>query len=314
MGADAPAMRVGVTLPTLGRGADGDCMDAAAAAAARLGWDGVWATDHLLVPAGREASEYGWVLEATSALTWVAARHPSLRIGFSVLIPAMRDAPLLAKQLATIDLLSGGRLTVGVGVSEKHDLPEYQNLGKEDRFPRRGAYLDESIALWRHLWGGRTDPFEGEFHRLHDFNFLPLPPQGAAIPIWCGGRSDRALRRAGRLADGYHSAQTGPADVAARLPRLRAEAEAAGRPVPLVSVRVRVRFDKEPMATYSLHGAPERMVEDVVEFSRIGAGELVLVLESRTPEAIDAEAERFQAEVMAPALDRIGHGAARPRG
>src|SRR5574340_456116 len=105
-----------------------------------------------MVPTGPEAEEYGRVFEAVSTLTWVAARHPSVRIGFSVLITAIRDAPLLAKQLATIDVLSGGRLTVGVGSSQKHDLPEYENLGESERFSKRGAYLDETIALWRHLW------------------------------------------------------------------------------------------------------------------------------------------------------------------
>ena len=150
-------MKLGVILPTIGNGAGPESLDAAAETASRLGWSSVWATDHLLVPAGPEADEYGWVLEATSALTWTAARFPDLRAGFSVIIPAMRDAPLLAKQLATIDFLTGGRLTVGVGASDSHDLPEYENLGKADRFKRRGAYLDESIALWRHLWSGSTD-------------------------------------------------------------------------------------------------------------------------------------------------------------
>ena len=98
-------MKLGLVLPTIGVGAGVEALDAAAAAASRLGWNSVWVTDHLLVPAGPEAEEYGCVLEATAALTWVAARNPDVRVGFSVLIPAMRDAPLLAKQLATIDVL-----------------------------------------------------------------------------------------------------------------------------------------------------------------------------------------------------------------
>ena len=159
-------MKLGLILPTIGQGAGGEALAAAAETATTLGWNSVWVTDHLMVPAGPEAEEYGWVLEATTALTWVAAQFPKLRVGFSVIIPAMRDAPLLAKQLATIDFLTGGRLTVGVGSSETHDLPEYENLGKADRFARRGAYLDETIALWRHLWSGNTEPFRGEFHQL----------------------------------------------------------------------------------------------------------------------------------------------------
>jgi probable F420-dependent oxidoreductase len=297
-------VKLGLILPTIGAGAGGEALDAAAEAVQRLGWASVWVTDHLLVPAGPEAEEYGWTLEATSALTWVAARFPDVRVGFSVLIPAMRDAPLLAKQLATIDVLSGGRLTVGVGASDKGDLAEYENLGKGERFARRGAYLDETIALWRHLWSGSTDPFEGEFNELRDYNFQPLPVQGASLPIWCGGRSDRALHRAAWLCDGYHAAQTGPADVAAKLPKLREEAAAAGRQPVSVSVRVRVRFDQDPIAVYSLHGDATAMISEVAEFARTGVDELVVVFKETAPERLARLIERFDAEVYRPALEQ----------
>jgi alkanesulfonate monooxygenase SsuD/methylene tetrahydromethanopterin reductase-like flavin-dependent oxidoreductase (luciferase family) len=298
-------MRFGLILPTIGAGAGAEHLDAAASTAERLGWSSVYVTDHLMVPAGPEADEYGWVLEATSALTWVAARYASLRVGFSVIIPAMRDAPLLAKQLATIDHLTGGRLTVGVGASETHDLPEYRNLGKEERFARRGAYLDETIALWRHLWSGSKEPFEGEFHSLRDFTFDPLPPQGAELPLWCGGRADRILRRAAVLCNGYHAAQLNAEQVAERIPKLRAFAEEAGRPMPTVSVRVRVRLDAEPIEKYSLHGSPERIVPKVVDFARVGVDELVLVFREREPEQLVRAMERFDAEVRAPALAAV---------
>lgn len=297
-------MKLGLILPTIRAGAGTEHLDAAASAAARLGWSSVYVTDHLMVPRGPEAEDYGWVLEATTALTWVAARHESLRVGFSVLIPAMRDAPLLAKQLATIDHLTGGRLTVGVGASERHDLQEYANLGKEDRFARRGLYLDETIALWRHLWSGSTEPFEGEFHTLRDFTFAPLPPQGAALPLWCGGRADRILRRAAVLCNGYHAAQLNAAEVAERIPKLRAYAEEADRPMPSISVRVRVRLDAEPIEKYSLHGSPERMIPEVVDFARAAVDELVLVFREREPDTLVAAMERFDAEVFAAALER----------
>ncbi len=299
-------MRLGLILPTIGAGAGAEHLDAAAGTAARLGWSGVYATDHLMVPAGPEADEYGWVLEATTALTWVAARYDSLRVGFSVIIPAMRDAPLLAKQLATIDHLTGGRLTVGVGSSESHDLPEYENLGKAERFTKRGAYLDETIALWRHLWSGSKEPFDGDFHRLRDFTFDPLPPQGAELPLWCGGRADRILRRAAVLCNGYHAAQLNAEQVAERIPKLRAFAEEAGRPMPTISVRVRVRLDADPIEKYSLHGSPQRIVPEVVDFARVGVDELVLVFRERDPADLAAAMERFDAEVYGPALDELG--------
>lgn len=294
-------MNLGVILPTHGPGASAEAIDAVAGAAARLGWSSVWTTDHILVPSGPENEDYGRIFEATSTLAWVAGRHPSLRVGFSVIIPAMRDAPLLAKQLATIDVLTDGKLVVGVGSSETHDLPEYENLGKADRFAKRGAYLDETIALWRHLWSGSTDPFDGEFHKLRDFTFDPLPVQGAELPLWVGGRNDRILRRAATLCNGYHASQTGPADVAERIPKLQALAEEAGRPMVTLSVRCRVRFDAGPISVYSLHGDASGMISDVRAFADLGVDELVLTFKERGPDAIVAAMERFQREVFAPA-------------
>jgi alkanesulfonate monooxygenase SsuD/methylene tetrahydromethanopterin reductase-like flavin-dependent oxidoreductase (luciferase family) len=294
-------VKLGLVLPTTGAGAGSEAIDVAAATAARLRWSSVWVTDHLLVPTGAEADEYGRALEAMVALSWVAGRHPDLRVGFSVLIPAMRDAPLLAKQLATLDLLAGGRLIVGVGSSQAHDLPEYQNLGKAERFPVRGAYLDETIALWRHLWSGSTAPFEGEFHQLRDYVFDPLPSQRDTIPIWAGGRGDRVLRRAATMCDGYHAAQTGPQDILDRVPKLERYAIAAGRPRVTVSVRVRVRFGGGPLPVYSLHSTPADMIEEVVDFARAGVDELVLVFAETGPERLAAAIEHFDAEVAAPA-------------
>jgi alkanesulfonate monooxygenase SsuD/methylene tetrahydromethanopterin reductase-like flavin-dependent oxidoreductase (luciferase family) len=294
-------MKLGVILPTHGPGASAEAIDAVAAAASRLGWSSIWTTDHILVPSGAENEDYGRIFEATSTLAWAAGRQPDLRVGFSVIIPAMRDAPLLAKQLATIDVLTGGKLVVGVGSSEKHDLPEYENLGKAERFATRGAYLDETIALWRHLWSGSTEPFEGEFHRLRDFTFDPLPVQGADLPLWVGGRNDRILRRAATLCNGYHASQTGPADVAERIPKLQAFAEEAGRPMVTLSVRCRVRFGAEPIGVYSLHGEPSAMIDEVRAFAHLGVDELVLTFKERAPDAIVLAMERFQHEVIAAA-------------
>jgi alkanesulfonate monooxygenase SsuD/methylene tetrahydromethanopterin reductase-like flavin-dependent oxidoreductase (luciferase family) len=298
-------MRFGLVLPSIGRGTGPASLEAAAQACVRHGWTSVWVTDHGLVPRGPEEAEYGSILEAVTALTWVAARFADLKVGTSVIVPAIRDAPLLAKQLATLDTLTGGRLIVGVGASDAHDDTEYANMGKSDRFARRGAYLDEAVALWRHLWAGRTDPFAGEFHTLTDFVFQPLPPQGAGIPIWCGGRSERAVRRTAELADGYHAAQTGPEQLRERLPRIAAATEAAGRPLPTVSVRARVKFDTAPGPVYSVCGSLKEMTGQLLELAREGVDDLILVLASAEPDEVTALADRFQREVIVPYREQV---------
>lgn len=297
-------MALGLVLPNKGHGAGPESLDAGAEAVERLGWHSVWVTDHLLVPPGPEADEYGWMLEALTALTYVGARHGRVRLGTSVIVPAMRDAPLLAKQLATLDVLTCGRLTVGVGASDRTDFPEYANLGKAERFADRGAYLDETIALWRHLWAGRSDPFEGEFHTLSGYVFLPQPTQGAALPVWCGGRSQRALRRTASLADGYHAAQTGPDDLSGRLPALAELVRAAGRPAPTVSVRARVKFGEPAGAVYTLHGSADRMVGELLRFAAAGTQELIVVFDATAPDEIVRAVERFDAEVAQPFRER----------
>lgn len=293
-------MRFGLILPTMGSRSTPGEVDSAAATVKELGWSSVWATDHMLVAPGEEAASYGSILEAITTLAWVAGRHETLRIGTSVVIPAMRDAPQLAKELATLDVLSDGRLIVGVGVGDRDDLPEWSNLGRADRMGVRGAYLDESIALWRHLWGGRTDPFAGQFHQLDAFVFDPLPPQGAALPIWSGGRSDAALTRAATLGDGYHASQTSPHDLRERWPIVLERARSVGRHRPALSVRSRVRFDAPPGKVYSLHGLPRQMLDELLAFDEIGVDELVVVFEGPQPGGIDGAIRRFDADVVGP--------------
>lgn len=294
-------MTFGVILPNKGAGAGPELLDAAASAAVDTGYRSGWVTDHLMVPQGPEADEYGVMLEALTTLAWLGGRYEQLILGTSVVSPAMRDAPQLAKELATIDVLLGGRLIVGVGASDTDDLPEYENMGKQDRFARRGAYVDESIKLWRHLWSGDTSPFTGEFHSLHDYTFAPLPARSEGIPIWCGGRSARALRRTAELCDGYHAAQTSPADLLERLPQLRDAMSVTGRPFPVVSTRARVRFGGDARQVYALVGSTEDMVREVLAFEAAGNDELILVFEGHTPEELDADIRRFAAEVIEPA-------------
>lgn len=291
-------LQIGLVLPSKGVGTGPEVLDAGCSTAVDLDWASVWVTDHLLVPRGPEADEYGCILEATTALAWVGARYETLTLGTSVLVPAMRDAPLLAKQIATIDVLTKGRLIIGVGVSDAYDIPEYTNLGKADRFADRGAYLDESIALWRHLWSGSTAPFLGRFHQLDDFSFAPLPVQGRDLPVWCGGRSARAVRRAVGISNGWHGAQTGPQDMVVRIPDIIAVAEELDRPLPTLSVRCRVNFGEPKPSPYALTGGSKNMVKDMMEFARLGVQHLIMVFEAHDAESLERDMRRFDEEVV----------------
>ena len=291
-------MRYGICLPNYTELATPDAIEAAASVAERLGWEAVWTTDHVLVDHGGASAEYRTVYDAILTLGWLAARHPGVRLGTSVIVMPQRNAVIVAKELASLDRLSGGRVIAGLGVGWNRK--EFANLGVAERFHERGAYLNETIALWRHLWSGSSEPFAGRFHPLTDYVFGPPPPQGASLPIWTGGRAEAALIRAGRLADGYHSSATGPETYAERVPVIRVAAEAAGRPMPVLSARVRVAFDDPVGAaggSYAMRGAADDVVAEVRKFAALGVEHLALWFAAPTPEAMVAAAERFAAEV-----------------
>jgi probable F420-dependent oxidoreductase len=293
-------MRYGLCLPNFTGLASPDAIDVAAAAAERLGWDSVWTTDHVLVDTSEDAADYRVNFDIIQTLAWVGARYPTVRLGTSVIVVPQRNAVVLAKELASLDALSGGRAIAGIGVgwSER----EFANLGVAARFAVRGAYVEETIGLWRHLWAGTGEPFVGRFHQVSDYAFGPLPAQRSALPIWVGGRAESALQRAGRLADGYHSSSTSPDSFAKRIPVIRAAAEAAGRPMPTLSARVRVELDApvrsaEPRP-YAMRGSDEDLAAEVARWSELGVDHLALFFEVETAEALVAAVERFDREVI----------------
>jgi probable F420-dependent oxidoreductase len=289
-------MDYGLILPSLGDDATREGIDAAGEIAERLGFTDVWTTDHLLVDASA-AEDYGTIFEAVTTLAYLAGRTTTVRLGASVVVVPMRNAVVLAKELATIDNLSNGRLIAGVGVGWSR--AEFANVGVTDRFGVRGAYTDETIRLWRHLWSGADWPFHGRFHTFDDFVFGPLPEQGGHVPIWIGGRQEAALRRVGRLADTYHSSATSPSAYEPRLAVIRAAAEEADRPMPGLSARVRVLLSSsEPVDGYSMQGTPEEVASEIRAFAAIGVGHLALAFPSRDPEALARQAEAFVREVV----------------
>ena len=231
-----------------------------------------------------------------TSLAWAAGRSREIRLGASVIVAPMRNAIVLAKELATLDALSDGRLIAGFGVGWSP--AEFANVGVADRFTDRGAYTEETVNLCRHLWSGNPAPFHGRFHQFDDFVFGPLPAQGGNVPIWLGGRDERALRRVGRLADGYHASATNPAMLATRIPIIRSAAESAGRPMPRLSGRARVELDAGAESFYTMHGSPADVAGEIRAFAALGVDHLALAFPPRDAAGLTKAVERFFAEVL----------------
>jgi alkanesulfonate monooxygenase SsuD/methylene tetrahydromethanopterin reductase-like flavin-dependent oxidoreductase (luciferase family) len=290
-------MDFGLILPSYRPGASVEAIEASSATIARLGWHSAFSTDHFLVGTSAREEDYFHIFDALATVVHVAARQPSLRVGISVLVVPMRNAVELAKELATIDVLSGGRLIVGVGGG--WDETEFGHLGLAERFRQRGAYMNEAIAIWRHLWGGGQGPFHGRFHSFEGVRFGPLPVQGAELEVWVGGRDDAALRRAGKLANGYHSSSTGPDHYAPRVPVVKAAAAEAGRPEPRFSARFRVVAGAHDAPWFALSGTPEQMIATLRDFEALGVSHVAVDFAETDPDKIVRLIEQFDTDVRA---------------
>jgi probable F420-dependent oxidoreductase len=197
-------MRIGAIYPQIELGGDPAALDAIGRASEALSYDHFLMFDHVL-GASREGrpgfrapySNADPFHDPLTAFAYLAG--VTRRIGFAtgVLVLPQRQTALVARQAADVDLLSGGRLRLGVGVG--WNPVEYEALGQP--FARRGARLDEQIPLLRRLWTGEPLDFTGAFDRIDRAALNPAPRQ--AIPIWCGGGSEAAFGRAARLADGF---------------------------------------------------------------------------------------------------------------
>jgi probable F420-dependent oxidoreductase len=292
-------MQYSLILPAKHHGANPEAILATAQTAERLGWRSVISDDHVLPPREGRGADYALIFEVITMLAWLGGQTTRIRLGTSVVVAPQRNVVVTAKELATLDVLTGGRVTAGVGIGWSEG--EYRNLGSGDRYHVRGKYLDETIALWRHLWSGIDAPFTGRFHQIEDAVMAPLPVQGGALPIVVGGRSDHGVRRAGRLGDGYQLSQNAPDGMAARLPLLDAAAAEVGRPRPWISARVQVYFGDPPekRTAAAMSGTVDDLRRAVDAWEAIGLDELAIDIDENDAEAGVRKLERFHDEVLA---------------
>jgi probable F420-dependent oxidoreductase len=194
-------MKFGVCIPNFGETATVDGLRTVALEAEKVGYNSIWTTDHILMPA-QSGTPYERVFESVASLAYLAALTSTAKLGVSSLVMAMRNPVVLAKQLATIDHFSGGRvmLATGAGWNER----EFVHLGSN--FHDRGRRLDESIRLIRELWvGGADAKFEGRKipHKFSKVMFEPRPIQ-KKLTIWISGTGKAAMRRAATIGDAWH--------------------------------------------------------------------------------------------------------------
>ena len=253
-------MQIGIHLPHAGEQATPTRIRDAALRAEALGLSDVWVSEHIIVPRSsfpRSPLFYDPVL----SLTWAAAVTRRVRLGTSVLVLPMRHPLPLAKELATLQNFSDGRLVLGVGVGWLE--AEFRALGVP--FRERGRRLDEGLAIMRAVWTQDPVTFRGRHipAEIVEMSMTPLPIR--PIPVWFGARSEPALRRAVRVGDGWHGSQLTPEAAAPIVARLRRE-----RPDPGFTISIRTHWNgadegelRDRLGGYAAIGVQHVMVHPV---------------------------------------------------
>ncbi len=334
-------MKLAVRLPNAGCYARPETMFRVAEAADALGFWGVSAQDHILASTestwcrGFHDGEDRTVLEPMQLLAAVGARTHNVRLLTGVLQLPYRHPVLLAKEAATLDAMTGGRLVLGVGVGalyREHQAIEGYVLAPNASIAERewaafhvtgnrGEIIEEYLAAMEALWTQDTSSFSGRHVSFQHLDPFPKPVQQPRMPIWIGGSSEIAQRRAARIGDGWYPSQCSPAYMAEARQRIEDEAEKAGRSTPIDYIVCDAayvnesdatarrlmqqthghRFEGDTLWRQTISGSPASFLEQLLEFQDAGATAMDLRLLPLSPESMIEQMQLISAEVM-PAL------------
>jgi probable F420-dependent oxidoreductase len=301
-------MRVGITVPNVHETlAEPATIEAVGRKADELGFDSIWCNDHLALPSAPAGgasqpaytATYGEqrgqsIYEPLIVLAYLAAVTRRVLLGTSVYLLALRHPLLAAKQAVSLDRLSDGRLVLGVGVGWLES--EFAAMGVPYR--QRGRRTDEGIAMLKALCAQDSA------------DFLPQPVQRPHPPLWIGGRSDAAVRRAARVGDAWHPSHLTVDELRTQIPELRAECERAGRSPDEVAVTTRRRLvrdgapaDADADADRMLHGDAGAIAATVAELEQVGVAHLIVELPGASEGELLESVDWFGREVLAEVRD-----------
>ena len=273
------------------------------------GVDSLWFSDRIVGPAG--------TLEPVVTMAALSGRKGMMKFGTNALIMSVRHPVLMAKELATLDFLSEGRLLLVAGLGGEDPL-EYEACGVAK--PERARRTDEALEAMRLLWSQERATFHGRHYRFADVSVTPKPVQQPGPPVWIGGRSDAAMRRTGRLGDGWLPSAITPDECSAGIAAINGYAAEAGREVPddhfgvsitcavadsvdeareLAASALPRRRDDAALEDYTAMGTPKEIIGKLNEYVDAGVTKFVL-RPPGSPEVWMRQAELLAREVIAP--------------
>lgn len=320
-------MEFGFSLPGRGPLASPQVVLKIAAKAEALRYSSLFVTDHVVMPVSTAGSVYPYsvtgqfpggprqdYLEPLTMLGYLAHATTRVRLGTSVMVVPYRNPLTAAKMLATIDTLSKGRVLLGAGVGWLRE--EFEALGAPP-FELRGRVTDEYLRLMRLAWTSDPVSFEGQFYTVRAVHVLPKPIQRGGIPIWVGGHTEAALKRAGTLGDGWHPiglrapASLPPDEYGMKAEQVRVYAQKAGRDPGAITFSLRAPMEvrsprqKPPAGGRPLfQGTAAEVVADVRRYQAVGVTHFVFDPTRPELRAALVNMERFADEVRPKVMGR----------
>ena len=287
-------MRIGISLLNNWGIEDAQALVGLACRAEELGFDSVWAHDHVF-NVGHVFDRIGGkpYYEPLTLLSFVAARTSRVRLGTSVLVLPYHNPIRLAKTVATLDVLSAGRVILGVGVGAIEQ--EMEAMGTA--FKERGPFTDEAIAVMRTLWTQEDPRFDGRYSRFAGMKFSPKPRQ--TVPIVIGGVSRAAIRRAARLGDGWQPLGLSPEALGQGMAALREEARAAGRDAAAIPVAIALSLAASRPGRYALGTVPAEIAANAKAFAALGVDTLIVSGNTSDPAEARSALEMVARAVLA---------------
>ncbi len=268
-------MKFGIAVPNFGAYADRKQILEISVLAEELGYDSLWVSDHVVIPGSHKV--FGdTFLDPLITLTYIAANTDSIELGTSVLILPYRNPLVLAKMVSTLDTLSGGRVILGIGAGWLED--EFDALGVS--FEERGPVTDEYIEILKELWTSKNPRFKGKYLEFSDIKFEPRPVRKPHPPLWIGGESARAVKRAVKYGDGWHPVGLTPGAYRERAENLISLLPGGKKEGFVLSLRrnIEINGDREFSAEDTLRGGREKIIKGIREYGDAGVEHLVLYI------------------------------------
>ena len=314
-----PAMDFGFAFPGRGSLAVPDILVKLARKADELRYSSIFVTDHVVIPTtqstpypyattGKFAGDWtAGYLEPLTLMSYLAGETSRVKLGTSVLVIPYRNPVVTAKMLATLDVLSGGRVILGAGVGWFKE--EFEALHAEP-FERRGPVTDEYIALMRACWTKEPVDWQGSVYRMGPVSAMPKPRQKGGIPVWTGGHTDVALRRAGEVSDGWHPiglrppAMLLPEEFRDKVAIIHDWAKKAGRDPESITLSFRCPLEVVPKRAKPsggdrtlFRGTAAEVIGDIKTYQALGVGHFVFDAAAQDARGFLTIMERFAEDV-----------------